>query len=428
MLYWIRLTVLATGMVLAPAAIVYAEGEYRLGTGDKIRVRVHEWRAQRGEFFEYPAFAGEFAVGPSGTVALPLVGEVPARDSTQQEVADRIATALQNRIGLVQKPIAAVEISEFRPFYVVGAVESPGAYAYRPGMTVLEAVSIAGGLFRQRDPALLRLERDAITSRGELRVLTLQIQGLEVRRARLQAEMEDQDRVNVNLPAQPDPSLLAMVREEQAILQTRRDTLRRQRESANQIVTFLRQETESLRQRIAVKLRQVESVQKELSNIRSLVERGFSITPRQLQLERMLAEYQSDELELKTAILRAEQEINRTERTIAQLIDTRRQEVTTELRSTQTEMEAAREKAQTAQRLIYETEVTARQAIPQPVPENLEPTYALVRRLGGRTVELAATEGEALRPGDVVKVHMPLPGLPRLGGAPQQQVQSAPRN
>ena len=37
------------------------------------------------------------------------------------------------------------EIILVRPFYIVGAVDKPGEYPYRPGMTALEAYAIAGG-------------------------------------------------------------------------------------------------------------------------------------------------------------------------------------------------------------------------------------------------------------------------------------------
>jgi polysaccharide export outer membrane protein len=39
----------------------------------------------------------------------------------------------------------AVEVSQYRPFYILGEVATPGQYPYRPRMTVLTAISIAGG-------------------------------------------------------------------------------------------------------------------------------------------------------------------------------------------------------------------------------------------------------------------------------------------
>src|SRR5205814_1909785 len=132
---------------------------------------------------------GEFLVDPSGNVFLPLVGEIPAQNRTTAELANSISDRLQSRVGLADRPDASVEVSEFRPFYIVGNVEHPGNYPYRPGMTVLQAVSIAGGWQRLLDANLLRLEREAITSRGDLRVVGAERDALLARRARLDAEM-----------------------------------------------------------------------------------------------------------------------------------------------------------------------------------------------------------------------------------------------
>lgn len=60
------------------------------------------------------------------------------------ELAAAIAQALQAG-GLILHPSVAVEVSTYRPFYILGEVNTPGQYPFRPGMTVLTAISIAGG-------------------------------------------------------------------------------------------------------------------------------------------------------------------------------------------------------------------------------------------------------------------------------------------
>ena len=79
-------------------------------------------------------------------------------------MASEIADRLKERIGLVESPDVSIEIIQFRPFYVVGHVEHPGEYPYRPGMNVLQALAIAGGDVRIANQ---RLEREVIATTGE---------------------------------------------------------------------------------------------------------------------------------------------------------------------------------------------------------------------------------------------------------------------
>lgn len=107
--------------------------EYRLGPGDRLRVSV----------FNREELTGEFTIGTQGRIAYPLVGEVDAAGLTVAELTHQLSEQLRN--GYVRDPIVNVEIAEYRPFYILGEVNRPGAYPYSPGMTVLGAVATAGG-------------------------------------------------------------------------------------------------------------------------------------------------------------------------------------------------------------------------------------------------------------------------------------------
>ncbi|TIQ34918.1 MAG: polysaccharide export protein, partial [Mesorhizobium sp.] len=120
--------------------------DYVLGPQDKLRVKVYEWRASRDTIFGWDAINDEYTVGPNGSVSLPLVGEIKAAGLTTGEIANSIGYRLMKSVGLMRKPDTAVEIVQYRPFYVVGKVTQSGEFAYRPGLTVLQALSIAGGL------------------------------------------------------------------------------------------------------------------------------------------------------------------------------------------------------------------------------------------------------------------------------------------
>ena len=60
--------------------------------------------------------------------------------------------------------------------------------------------------------------------------------------------------------------------------------------------------------------------------MRTLVQKGLTITSRQMDLERLLTTYRSDRLDLVTAIMRGRQAINETKRNLEGLSDNRRSE------------------------------------------------------------------------------------------------------
>ena len=110
-----------------------AAGPYRLDTADKIDVIV----------FGQETLSGVFTVNDSGLVSMPLIGAVPARDMTVDDFRLEVERRLAD--GFLVNPSVSVQIDTYRPIYVLGEVASPGQFPYQPGMTVLTAVSIAGG-------------------------------------------------------------------------------------------------------------------------------------------------------------------------------------------------------------------------------------------------------------------------------------------
>ncbi|TCP34091.1 polysaccharide biosynthesis/export family protein [Sphingomonas sp. BK235] len=123
-----------TGPATAPAPVASAASPaYLLGPGDKVQIAVY------GE----QELTGEQLVGPDGSVTLPLIGRVIAKGRSVNQVSEDIRARLAD--GFVQNPSVAVTIVAYRPFYILGEVNTPGQYEYAQGMTVLSAVARAGG-------------------------------------------------------------------------------------------------------------------------------------------------------------------------------------------------------------------------------------------------------------------------------------------
>ncbi|ABS63518.1 polysaccharide export protein [Parvibaculum lavamentivorans DS-1] len=110
-----------------------ADIDYKLGSGDRLRVIV----------FGEPDLSGEFDVSGSGRAALPLIGQVQAEGLTLSTFEDAVEQKLQE--GYLTSPRVSVEVLNYRPFYIYGEVGEPGQYPYTSGLTVLNAVAVAGG-------------------------------------------------------------------------------------------------------------------------------------------------------------------------------------------------------------------------------------------------------------------------------------------
>jgi polysaccharide export outer membrane protein len=141
------------GMAAAVGAWAADDTEYRLGSGDQIRVTV----------FGHEDLSGEFLVDGTGKIALPLIGNVQAGDVSARELEIAIVDKL--RPDYLKNPRVNVEVLNYRPFYIIGEVKKPGSYPYVSGMTVVNAVALAGGYTYRAQEQKLFITRGADPSR-----------------------------------------------------------------------------------------------------------------------------------------------------------------------------------------------------------------------------------------------------------------------
>jgi polysaccharide biosynthesis/export protein len=120
---------------------------YRVGAGDKLSIRV------AGE----ADLTGEFPVDASGAISLPYVQSATVAGMATPDIERLIATRLRN--GYLRDPQVAVQVISLRPFYILGEVTTAGSFAYQPGITVQNAVAIAGGYGARADKTEVLLTR-----------------------------------------------------------------------------------------------------------------------------------------------------------------------------------------------------------------------------------------------------------------------------
>jgi protein involved in polysaccharide export with SLBB domain len=111
--------------------------EYRLGPGDRVSIKV----------FGQQDISGEFEISSTGQISLPLVGQVNAVRHTLAELQELITKRLAEKY--LVNPQVAIQVTNYRPFFILGQVNKPGSYPYQAGLTVRQAVAISGGYTRR---------------------------------------------------------------------------------------------------------------------------------------------------------------------------------------------------------------------------------------------------------------------------------------
>ncbi len=142
---WISALFLAVIGWMAAGANAFGDEplEYRMGSGDNLRVTV----------FGQEDLSGRFLVDGSGFISLPLIGEVRAGGLTVREIEQAIVAKLKP--DYLKNPSVSLAVLNYRPFYIIGEVKKPGSYAYVSGMKVVNAIALAGGYtYRARENRL----------------------------------------------------------------------------------------------------------------------------------------------------------------------------------------------------------------------------------------------------------------------------------
>ena len=102
---------------------------YRLGAGDEIQVLV----------YDEPDLTINTIINDNGNINFPLIGEISVTGNTTNQVRNLIHNGLKGDYLL--NPSVQVDIVTYRPFYIQGEVKQPGAYPYKPGLNIDQAIA-----------------------------------------------------------------------------------------------------------------------------------------------------------------------------------------------------------------------------------------------------------------------------------------------
>lgn len=160
-----------------------ARRRFRLGPDDQVSIWVQEAEEFNGKLFR---------VDGSGELNLPFMGRVAVGGSTIEELEGNLVALLKKYF---REPQVIVSVNEFRsqPVSVIGAVKSPGIYQLQGSKTLIEVLSLAGGLSPEAGHVVKITRR---LSSGPLPLPTAVVDGgFSVGEANLKTIMEARDPV-----------------------------------------------------------------------------------------------------------------------------------------------------------------------------------------------------------------------------------------
>lgn len=137
--------------------------EYVLGAGDRVRLTV----------FGEKDISGTYDVSSTGVIALPLIGDVPAAGQSISVFEKAVRSKLAQ--GYLRDPRVSAQVVNYRPFFILGEVAKPGSYPYMNGMTILNAVALAGGYTYRADKNDMTITRANDSKRAPVDVSETEI-------------------------------------------------------------------------------------------------------------------------------------------------------------------------------------------------------------------------------------------------------------
>ncbi len=130
---------------------------YTLGPGDVLTIKV----------FEDPESSGDFEVSPEGYINFPYIGRVKVEGLTPSQVERLLERELKKKHIYVE-PHVSVVVKEYRSqkVIVLGEVEKPGIYPITGNVTVLDVISMCGGLTDKAGERLILIRKGAEAYQG----------------------------------------------------------------------------------------------------------------------------------------------------------------------------------------------------------------------------------------------------------------------
>jgi polysaccharide export outer membrane protein len=384
-----------------PAAASEAAVSYRLAPGDVVEFAV----------VGMPDLRQKAEIDVEGNVALPLIGAVQAagqslsdlrrevqqkasRSVVRQRTSDGREMSLAINLNEVHLSIAA-----YRPVYVDGDVSKPGEVVFRPGLTVRQALALAGGFdvtrFQINNPFL-----QGPDLASDYTILSAQLGRQQQQIARLTAELE----------GSPEPDLPAGTRAEQAAemrnlelqqFRTRIEDREKRRASLRIVLSQLDAQLKALQEQKKSEEAGFQSDNEEMNRMKALLEKGTASMLRITDTRRNLLLSSTRLLQTTSQLERTRREREDVSRSLDQAENQDRLEILQQLQERRMELGSTRARiAATAEKLLY-TSVVRSQLLDG---TGGRPRIMVSRKSQTESARFAAEMDTELLPSDVVEI------------------------
>jgi polysaccharide biosynthesis/export protein len=405
----VRLALLAVALLCSAAQ---ARADYRLQVGDVIEIAVAR----------IPDLRQRVPVQLDGSIAFPMLGNLLVVGLTPSEAQTKIQVVLATKVfrlrssdgretdTSIDHDEVTATVVQFKPIYVNGDVAKPGEYAYRPQITVRQAVALSGGYelmrYRTTNPIL-----DSADLRAEYETLWTQFAKEQAHVWRLKAELgEEKDLDQSTLRDLPvaRSTITELLGLEAAQLKARQTDLAREKAYLQHAITQGAEQIRVLSEQQKEDDQGAVADSEELQRTIDLYGKGSLPSPRVADSRRAVLLSSTRRLQTMAQLMQIKQQQSGFSRQVEKLDDQRRIDLLRERQDAEMKLSEIRAKLQsTAEKLQY-TSIAKSQLIRG---GGNQPEIIIVRTGDKGRERVAVNEETELEPGDVVEVAL-RPGLP----------------
>jgi polysaccharide export outer membrane protein len=395
--------------------IAIGRADYRLAVGDVLELSA----------VGIPELKQRAQIAENGQVSLPLAGTLPAKGLTLAELRAKLRQILPTREfrrrteeGREYPVILApgdvdVGIAEYRPVYVNGDVSKPGEVVYRPGLSVRQAIALAGGYdlmrLRMNNPFLEQAD-----IKSEYSALWVEFAKEQMHIARLQAELAGRSEIDrTGVQKTPVPASVAADIERITIeqLAARNTDYAKEKDYLKEAVASEDKRILILSDQLEKEKAGVEADTEELARVKELLQRGSTVVTRVVDARRSLLLSSTRQLETAAQLATVERQRQDFSRRAEKLDDQRRMEFLSELQEARAKLAGLRARLEAAgEKLVYVGMVRSQLVR----GSGSEPEIAIFRKNERGVAErIAAEQDSEVLPGDVVEVALQGDLVPR---------------
>ena len=372
------------------------EKPYKVASGDVLLITVY------GD----TGLSGTFPVSVEGTIGYPILGNIPVANHTMAEISSTISQALLQHIPGLSVSVA---MKEYAPVFVIGDVQRPGKYEFRPGMIALELFALSGGLKEAADK-MDTAGTQLVTARQDYSETSLQLFAQDVRRARLQAELDekpfeyvlDKETITDDLQARQQ-----VIDSERRVFDLRLAALHSEEKALQDQKQNYREEIDTLEKSTKLRNEEISLLEQNVGSSEKLVSQGLTAQSTLRDSQRQLSAMRRDALEFGSFLARARQNENAIGQRLLALNEQRANDAANQLRDIELDLIRLKKRLAFIVQTMAEIGATAQRATTR--DQSVRLTFSVARIVNGEYQESELTEHDPIKAGDILRAQLTVP-------------------